>query len=125
MNNEKYRLVRDITKIQNQLVASKIADSQKSRHRYDKDMVSTGIEYAKSGLTLEDATDEMRKNQNFIIGYEKGMRLLNVDDDFFARGAKAYFDGVNWENIADSDRENELFIQGYEDAMTMNTSKRR
>ena len=125
MNNSKYKLTRQMSNMLNNKIASDIAESKKVRHRDDEQMRNDGITFAKSGLTLEDAPEEKRNDQNFIIGYEKGKRLMNVDDDSYRRGSKAYFDGIAFENISKSDRENEIFIQGYEDAMTMNITRHR
>lgn len=125
MNNEKYKLVRLKSAVLNNKIASDINESKKIRHRNDEQMRNDGINFARSGLTLEDAPEDKKNDQNFIIGYEKGLRLMNVDDDWYRKGSKAYFDGIPLENIPESSRENDFFIQGYEDAMTMNTARHR
>ena len=125
MNNEKYKITRHMSKMINNKIASDIVESKKIRYRNDEQMRNDGINFARSGLTLEDAPEDKKNDQNFIIGYEKGKRLMNVDDDWYRRGAKAYFDGIALEDVPESSRENEFFIQGYEDAMTMNTARHR
>lgn len=125
MNNEKYKLTKHMSAVINAKIASDIAESKKIKYRYDKEITDIGVNFAKSGLKLEDAPEDKRNDPNFIIGYEKGLRLMNVDDELYRRGSKAYFDGITFENLPESDRENEIFIQGYEDAMTMNMSRHR
>lgn len=125
MNNEKYKLVRLKSAVLNNKIASDIAESKKIRYRRNELMRNDGINFARSGLSLEDAPENKRNDQNFINGYEIGLRLMNVDDDWYRRGAKAYFDGIVLEDVPESSRENEFFIQGYEDAMTMNTARHR
>ena len=125
MNRDVYKYVREITAIQTHRIESELIEAERKKNRFDKNMMAEGLQYAKSGLSLEDAPEDKRNDYSFISGYEKGMRLLNVNDEMFLKGAKAYFDGINLADIPDSDRENELFVQGYEDAITMSSSKKR
>ena len=125
MNNDKYKLIQEINQIQHNQIESSFRARQKKHSRFNPRMMDEGYAFAKSGLTLDDADDNQRNEHNFIMGYEKYMRELNVADEFYRRGAKAFFEGVNWESIPEIDSQNEAFIKGFEDAMTMSTRKQR
>ena len=125
MSNEKYKQVQQIAKIINNGIDADITDAQKKKYRFNKTLMEEGIKCARSGLSLDDIPAELLSDDSFIIGYEKGIRLLNIDDDFFEKGAKAYFEGVSLEDIPESDRQNELFLLGYEDAMMMGAPRKR
>lgn len=125
MGFDKYKLTRRITDMENARIASDIRINQKKKFRYDPKTIQIGFDFAASGLSIDEADENMRENPNFVIGYEKYLRTLDVVDDFFKRGAQAFFDGVNWESLPENDRQNEAFIQGYEDAMMMDSPKRR
>ena len=125
MNRDVYKEVQRITAIQIHNIETDFIEAERKKHRFNKNIMAEGLEHALNGLALDDAPEEKQKDYSFISGYERGIRLLNVDNVFFLKGAKAYLDGVNLADIPESDRENELFIQGYEDAMTMGSSKKR
>lgn len=47
---------------------------------YDKKMYEEGQKWFDSGLSLEDAPDNLRKNLNFINGFKRGERLALIND---------------------------------------------
>ena len=125
MSHEKYKLVRQISGIYNTHISSEIRDKQKKHYRFNPQIITEGYNFAKSGLTLDDASDAQKNEPNFMFGYEKYMRELDIADEFYRRGSKAFIEGVNWESIPEIERQNEAFIQGFEDAMTISTKRHR
>ena len=125
MSHEKYKLVKQINQIHGTQLDSEIREKQKMHYRFNTKIITEGYNFAKSGLTLDDASEAQRNEPNFVFGFEKYMRELDIADEFYRRGSKAFIEGVNWETIPEIERENEAFVQGFEDAMTMSTKKHR
>ena len=48
--------------------------------RFNYKLFNKGKEWFDSGLTLEDASEELRNDQSFIKGYEHGKRLAEANN---------------------------------------------
>ena len=88
---------------------------------YDEKTFNDGINWYISGMSLEEASLELREDKNFIRGYELAARQDKIHKSLEIQGAEWYYSGKTLEesNYAD----NEYFIKGYNDAK--NSKKRR
>ena len=48
-------------------------------HNYDKELYMLGTEFAKAGINLENV-GEYAKNKSFLNGYNRGLRLLKIEE---------------------------------------------
>lgn len=93
--------------------------------RFDPKLIDQGFQWYKSGFSLDDAPENLKNNINFYNGYMRGVRLQDVNDEFFSLGMETYLLGKSWENIPTEHKENIYFMQGYEEAMFLQTKKHR
>lgn len=82
MSNSKlyYRLRRSTQdKVANGIEFEKKMSTAQRVNKYDPEIFNKGMEWFNSGLSLEDAPNDLKNNTNFIRGFEKGQRLSLVD----------------------------------------------
>lgn len=103
-----------------------IVDSSKNNTNYDFNYISSanyeireqGEKWFNSGKRLEDASDELRNNNLFVIGYNHAKRLAMIMEIDKNRGREFYSNGGIIELLSEEKRSNlsEYFILGYEEA---------
>ena len=78
--NKLHKQIRKETsdRIFNDLWQQEKAKNYVRRDKYDADIQKKGIDWFNSGLPLEDAPEELRKNTNFIDGFHRGERLAKI-----------------------------------------------
>lgn len=91
---------------------------------YDEEIFNKGIEWFKSGLSLEDAPENMRNNHNFINGFNKGKRLAEIDNMVYDDGKNFFLNGGNIEMIPHRYIDDSRFIAGYQDALNNSINKK-
>ena len=88
------------------------------RYSFTDENFTKGIEWFNSGLTLEEASEELRKNGSFIKGFQRGKTIRLVNDNLYNTGFDYYLRGGLLEDAPENYRTNDYFIAGYEDAMS-------
>jgi len=78
------KLLKQIRTDSNNRLAYDIRNEERRKNyvrpdKRDADICNKGIEWFKSGLSLEDAPEELRYNTNFIYGFRKGERLALIE----------------------------------------------
>ena len=51
-----------------------------SSANFNKDLFDKGQKWFESGLSLEDAPEEIKTNRDFIRGFERGRRLVFIEE---------------------------------------------
>jgi len=62
------------------ILAEKNRKPVKQRPPFDYKQYENGNRWFDSGLSLEDAPEELRENVSFVDGYEHGRRLALIDE---------------------------------------------
>lgn len=83
MRKDYFKLYGDIRKDLANRIAGDIQDKEKRANyvrpdKSDPDIFNKGMEWFNSGLSLDEAPEEIRKNSNFINGFKKGERLAYI-----------------------------------------------
>ena len=91
------------------------------KHSYNNEEdKKKGIEWFNNGLSLEDASEDMRNNVSFVAGFNRAYRIKLVNDSLYNLG-REYFDrGISLDNVPENYRNNEFFIAGYNSCITIN-----
>ena len=84
MDRDYFKLYGEIRRDSSNRITADIRDKEKRKNyvrpdKRDVDIHNKGIEWFKSGLSLEDAPDELRNNSNFLNGFKKGERLALIE----------------------------------------------
>lgn len=100
-------------------IASSVREKQKhiNYQPNDKDLFNHGEVWFNSGLSLDDADEELRNNINFINGFNRAKRIKNVETSLYELGVNFCKNGVSIEQIPENYRENATVLKGYEDAL--------
>ena len=77
------KLYKEIRRDSSNKIYMDLRDKEKAKNyvradKRDLSIYEKGMEWFKSGLPLEDAPEELRKNTNFINGFNKGKRLAMI-----------------------------------------------
>ena len=77
------KLYKDIRRDSSNKIYMDLRDKEKAKNyvrpdKRDLGIFEQGLEWFNSGLPLEDAPQELRKNTNFINGFNKGNRLAMI-----------------------------------------------
>ena len=83
--------------------------------RFDDDY-RDGIKWFNSGLSLEDAPEDLRTNNSFCKGFERGEFESIHNKAMYDEGKKDFSKGIPLEKISDNKKNNEYFMMGYNDA---------
>lgn len=83
MRVDNYKLYKQIRKdssdrIFNDLYQQEKAKNYVRRDKYDPDIQKKGLDWFNSGLSFDDAPEELRNNTNFIDGFHRGERLAKI-----------------------------------------------
>ena len=87
------------------------------------DIFNKGYEWFESGLSLEDAPEEMKNDFNFVNGFEKAKRVKKINENLETLGEEWFESGLSLENAPDNYINNPYFMNGYNTAM--NSSNKR
>ena len=90
----------------------------------DKTIFNAGMEWFNNGLSLDDANEDMRNNNSFIEGFEKGKRLDAINKQLFELGKDWYLNGRNINDAPQNYINNKYFCMGYADEATLDAKKR-
>lgn len=112
MDNKKY-FVKDKRTALQYGVAQDIKPD--THFRFDDDFIK-GIEWFNSGLSLDDASEELRNNNSFCKGYARGEFESIQKKKLYDTGVEFFEKGVVIEEIPKNYRDNEIFMDGYNDA---------
>ena len=112
MDNKKY-YVSDKRKFLQYGVAQDIKPDL--HFRFDDDYIK-GIEWFNSGLSLEDASEELRNNNSFCKGYARGEFESIQKKKLYDTGVEYFENGVVVEKLPKIYKDNEIFMNGYNDA---------
>lgn len=88
--------------------------------KYNSTIFNGGMEWFNNGFSLEDAPEDIKKNTNFIRGFDRAKRLRDVERDLFNLGIEFYNDGLPLEQIPENYRNNPTVLSGYESAKKAN-----
>ena len=85
MRVDNYKLYKQIRKdssdrIFNDIWQKEKAKKQVRRDKYDPIIQKKGLDWFNSGLSFDDAPEELRKNTNFVNGFNKGKRLAMIEE---------------------------------------------
>ena len=77
------KMYKDIRRNSSNRIANDIYEKKKKENyvrpdKRDLDIFNKGLKWFNSGLSLEDAPEELRNNSNFINGFKKGERLVLI-----------------------------------------------
>lgn len=89
----------------------------------DMNIFNEGVKWFYSGLSLDDAPDELRNNFNFINGFKKTERLEGINSELEALGIEWFNNGFNLEDASDSYLRSPYFRQGFEKAKEQASKK--
>lgn len=84
---------------------------------FDKELFEKGLRWFEEGLSLDDASEELRNEFNFVNGFEKAKRLKDINDNLRNLGVEWYESGLPLENAPASYVNNAYFIEGYNSSM--------
>ena len=91
----------------------------------DKTIFDKGFMWYENGLSLDDASDEMKNNFNFINGYEKAKRIKNINENLEILGSEWFESGLSLDNAPSSYINNPYFMDGYNKAFKKQNDKKR
>ena len=123
--SDKYRLYGEIRRDSAERIARDIKNRQK-RENYqpnDKEKFIQGENWFNSGLPLEDASEELRNNINFVNGFNRAKRISDIEQSLYNLGMEYFNDGLLLEDIPETYRDNPTVLKGYSEAME-NSKKR-
>lgn len=112
----------DAKKRYSRILNSKVANDIKQKdttlgYRFTDKNFDKGMLWFDSGLSLEEAPEELKKDGSFIKGFNRGKTIKLVNDTLYAYGEEFYLRGVELEDTPEKYRDNEYFIAGYNDAV--------
>lgn len=87
------------------------------------DIFNKGYEWFESGLSLEDASDEIKNDFNFVNGFEKAKRVQKINESLEMLGVEWFNSGLPLEKAPDNYINSPYFINGFNTAMN-NANKR-
>ena len=90
----------------------------------DIDTFNKGVMWFESGLSLEDASDEMKNNFNFVNGYEKAKRMKNINENLEILGSEWFESGLSLDNAPTTYINNPYFMDGYNKANEKHNGKK-
>ena len=103
MNIDHRKLHRQLRKKSSDRVAADLREKEKKDNykqfdKRDSYLFDKGIEWFESGLSLDDAHDDMKNNTNFVNGFNKAKRLNDINNMLYNDGkeffrASAFADG--------------------------------
>ena len=99
-------------------VANAIRDREKnmSLQPNDKEKFIQGENWFNSGLLLEDASEELRNNINFVNGFNRAKRISFIEQSLYDLGVDFYNSGVLLEDIPETYRNNPTVLRGYSES---------
>ena len=83
----------------------------------NKNDFDNGLAWFNNGLTLDDASNDMKNNPSFIAGFKKGERLVVINQSLYEEGKKYFEQGLPLESAPKNYKDNEYFILGYNESM--------
>ena len=98
------------------LVANDIKEKNALRYRFSDKDFDKGIEWFNSGLSLEDAPEDLRTSGSFIKGFQRGNTIKLINETLYNTGIEYYLKGISLDNIPDKYKNSEFFMSGYNDA---------
>jgi hypothetical protein len=101
-------------------IATQIREQQKDHTPLNFDIFEMGIKWFDSGLSLDDADDELKNDSSFIKGFNKGKMLKYIEESLYALGIEFYNDGLSIDEIPEMYKNNPRVIQGYENSRKSN-----
>ena len=90
----------------------------------DKAILDKGFMWFENGLSLDDASDEMKNNFNFVNGYEKAKRMKNINENLAILGFEWFESGLSLDNAPSTYINNPYFIEGYNKASEKHSGKK-
>lgn len=90
----------------------------------DKNIFNKGYMWFENGLSLDDASDEMKNNFNFINGYEKAKRIKNINENLEILGYEWFESGLSLDNAPSTYTNNPYFMDGYNKALEKQNGKK-
>lgn len=127
MNIDHRKLHRQLRKKSSDRVAADLREKEKKDNykqfdKRDSYLFDKGIEWFESGLSLDDAHDDMKNNTNFVNGFNKAKRLNDINNMLYNDGKEFFRSGCKLENASDKMKNNKYFIQGYNDEKLLSHS---
>ena len=89
----------------------------KLTYRFNEKDFNDGIRWFESGLSLDEASEDLRNNDSFIAGFEKGKWIQYVNQQAYNTGIEYFERGISFDDIPDNYKHNEFFMNGYNDRM--------
>lgn len=91
-------------------------DKLKNYQPSDINLVIQGQEYFYSGISLEEAPENLKNNINFINGYDRAKRFENRKLDAYDLGFQYFIVGKTLDEASEVLKNNLYFNLGYNDA---------
>ena len=90
-------------------------DSSSTLTSFDKNLYEYGILWACCGKSLEDATEELLNNQNFIRGFAFGKRPEKIKEAEFKQAKEFYYLGGKLDELPKETRDklSDSYVQAY------------
>lgn len=124
MDIDHRKLHRQLRKKSSDRVAADLREKERKENykqfdKRDKDLFDSGIEWFNSGLSLNEAPEDMKNNTNFVNGFNKGKRLDDINKIIYNDGKEFFRSGAILEEASDRMKNNKFFIQGYMDEKSL------
>ena len=87
--------------------------------KYDPKIFDKGTEWFNSGLSFDDAPEELKNNTNFVNGFKKGIRLAEINNSIYNDGRSFFYTGRPLDQASEILKNNPYFISGYNDALNL------
>ena len=107
----------------NSIIANEIKEKNAIRYNFSDEEFEKGIEWFDSGLSLDDAPDELRKSGSFIKGFQRGNTIKIVNETLYNTGVEFFEKGIDIIDVPDNYKNNVFFMDGYNDASNKVKSK--